>query len=582
MHFFCVTRQNKKSVIFAIFLLFFIFFSPPAHALSNGSIGIVPSGEKGTRDWFIYDLKPGESTEDHVVIINYSEVDQYVTVRAYDSEPSNIGGFALSGPNSEQKGIGLWIKLDEEEATLAPGEKKVIRFTITIPETADAGEHSGAVTVQTAPKELKGRSGISIGTRVGARVYETVPGEILKKISLVSFGMTDWEDRGYFQLDLTVKNEGNVTLTPMARLNISGWGLVKRNKFFHETTLQKGFELMRNTEVSTNWQWERPYFGQYNFQVTMEYEDENNVMQKITTETLSIFIMPLKDAGILGAALLFIILCIIGWIIYRKKKYSGKGWEEYKTKDTDNIMVLAQKHGVSWKHIVKANKIKKPYFLMSGQTILVPPSVDSKGKKTDPKSKKKTKTDIIKWVLLVAITILTTAALVVAIILFVQSMDKEKGEEVEMPVVAQDNIMFGSGSVDPQNPEGLVATSTPEIIATPTPAPTIVSPNAPTTTDPIIETPPDKAKISVSILNGSGITGYAGKIADILKENGYGKITTGNADSFDYSNATIRYLDGFLDVAEDIKKLLGEEYGERIIEQSDKQAGDIVVILGTK
>lgn len=581
MHFFCVIRQNKKLVFFTLLLLFFVFFSPPAHALSNGSIGIVPSGEKGTRDWFIYDLKPGETTEDHVVIINYSEVDQYVTVRAYDSEPSNIGGFALSGPNSEQKGIGLWVKLDEEEATLAPGEKKVIRFTITIPETADAGEHSGAVTVQTAPKELKGKSGISIGTRVGARIYETVPGKILKKISLVSFGMTDWEDRGYFQLDLTVKNEGNVTLTPLARLNIAGWGLVKRNKIFHDATLQKGFELMRNTEVSTNWQWERPYFGRYNFQVTMEYEDENNVTQKITTETLSIFIMPWRDATILGSILLFALLLIIGWILYRKKKYSGKGWEQYKTKDTDNIMILAQKYAVSWKHIIKVNKIKKPYFLMPGQTVLVPPFVDSKGKKTELKSKKKEK-DIMRWVLLVVITILTTAALIVAIILFVKSMDKEKIEEAPKPVVAQENIMFGSGSVDPQNPEGLSATSTPATVATPTPIPAVVSDTAATTTDTIIKTPQNKAEITVSILNGSGITGYAGKIANILKEGGYTSVTTGNADSFDYNDATIRYSDGFKETAENIEKLLGAEYEKYVLEKDDNQDNAIIVILGIK
>lgn len=57
------------------------------------------------------------------------------------------------------------------------------------------------------------------------------------------------------------------------------------------------------------------------------------------------------------------------------------------------------------------------------------------------------------------------------------------------------------------------------------------------------ETPkPEEIKISdlkVLILNGSGIKGEAGKVEALLKEAGFEKTETGNADSYDYKDTTI-------------------------------------------
>lgn len=57
------------------------------------------------------------------------------------------------------------------------------------------------------------------------------------------------------------------------------------------------------------------------------------------------------------------------------------------------------------------------------------------------------------------------------------------------------------------------------------------------------ETPkPEETKISdlrVLILNGSGIKGEAGKVEALLKEAGFEKTETGNADSYDYKDTTI-------------------------------------------
>src|SRR3989344_4252742 len=50
----------------------------------------------------------------------------------------------------------------------------------------------------------------------------------------------------------------------------------------------------------------------------------------------------------------------------------------------------------------------------------------------------------------------------------------------------------------------------------------------------------DRAAITVEILNGSGISGAAGKMSSLLKGLGYVIGSTGNADNFDYQNVTIQ------------------------------------------
>jgi len=58
----------------------------------------------------------------------------------------------------------------------------------------------------------------------------------------------------------------------------------------------------------------------------------------------------------------------------QKKVYTGS----YVVKDVDNIISIAQSHGVSWKKLAKINGIEPPYILISGETISVPGEDDDK------------------------------------------------------------------------------------------------------------------------------------------------------------------------------------------------------------
>lgn len=92
----------------------------------------------------------------------------------------------------------------------------------------------------------------------------------------------------------------------------------------------------------------------------------------------------------------------------------------------------------------------------------------------------------------------------------------------------------------------------------------------------------NRSKLSITVANGSGIEGTAGKAATILKDLGYNVTSTGNADNFDYQGVTIKAKkesSKFLDL---LKKDLSKEYTVSLTSSdlSPDSSTDALVIIG--
>jgi hypothetical protein len=115
-----------------------------------------------------------------------------------------------------------------------------------------------------------------------------------------------------------------------------------------------------------------------------------------------------------------------------------------------------------------------------------------------------------------------------------------------------------------QTPE---ATTAPEATATPAPAEEVK-----------LDT------LKVSILNGSGIPGEAGKVQALLEEAGFADFETGNADSYDYTITEVTLKEGVLTAAFDAVKEALDEYNvvkqEGTLEEDSEF--DLEIIVGTK
>jgi len=385
-----------KKLPYLIFIFSFFVISAPAFALSSGGVGGYPAHPdpniKYSESWFIYNLDLGESQDDALTVFNTTDEVQTIKIYAVDSVPSNQGNFALEAEADPKDGIGAWIKLAQTFITLQPGENQEIPFTITIPQNADVGEHSGGIILQKAQgRQDTLESGAAIVTRVGIRVYETVPGEIIKEIEIKDFNVSLKKlasQPAYYEINLIAQNKGNVSLQPKVTLAIGGWGKIDYDdvidisvkkikkfisgqgeapiKFFTGEDLSRNWQLLRDQKVSTNWTWPKPRFGRFTFQANLTYDTEGG-QKTIDSKKITVWVVPWLEVSVI----ISLIVLVLGGIILKIIFSPTKKWRPYQVKPGDQLVNLAENYGVSWKKVAKVNKLKKP-IVKSGQTILLP------------------------------------------------------------------------------------------------------------------------------------------------------------------------------------------------------------------
>jgi hypothetical protein len=164
--------------------------------------------------------------------------------------------------------------------------------------------------------------------------------------------------------------------------------------------------------------------------------------------------------------------------------------------------------------------------------------------------------------------ILTILVLLVAFFSYRIFGTKGKGAITQNPAVSTPSP---TESLPTETP---TPTSAPNITITPTPVPTL-NPVDPTTGL-------DRSQLSVTVENGSGEAGVAGKAADILKHLGYNVTGTGNADNFDYTNAVIQVKSGSNDYLSLLQTDLGLSYtiGSTSADLPDSFSSNALVIIG--
>ncbi|MEK7584676.1 MAG: LysM peptidoglycan-binding domain-containing protein [Patescibacteria group bacterium] len=376
-------------VVGSVFL--FVLTALTALALSAGGIGGVPAnvdpGVKYSDSWFIYNLDAGESITDSIHLINSSDKIEAIKIYAVDSIASNQGNFALEAHDDPKDGIGAWVTLPVSEITMDPGKEYDMPFTMTVPENADVGEHSGGIILQKASVDdvSTGSIGATIVTRVGIRIYETVPGEVVRNVELADFRveLVKAEERDpVYQATLKAVNRSNISLQPDVTLEIIGWGresylpkssaedsgfvinFADLGRFFQGETMTRKWQLLRDEEVSTNWEWPAPLFGSFSFRARISYEGTNGP-EELLTPVVTVHVVPWREVIVLGGLLLVLLLLLIAL------RFRYRSWKEYTVRPGDQLPVIAKQAGIDWKELVRVNRLKEP-VVEAGVTIRVP------------------------------------------------------------------------------------------------------------------------------------------------------------------------------------------------------------------
>lgn len=322
---------------------------------------------------FIYSLDKGQTQADSVTLVNNSSEKQNITLYAVDAATSNTGALTCKQEVEAKNSVGGWITFSESSIELDAKSKKDIPFNVTVPISADIGEHNGCLVIQPVNDEGRTIDGnIRIRTRSAIRMAITVPGDLKRDVTIQDFRIT--QSNGIQEYLLKLNNTGNVSADVMTSVTLRTLfgGMVFEDGGDYPVIANKLLELRFSNDT-------RPFWGGWFFAgAEISYDKQAGVfgttgaggtIKKFADNNL-IFISPHPIATIIYTCIVAAIIAAITILVRRQLRI--RKWKVYTVKPKDTIESIAKSRNVTWRSIARINSIKAPYGLKTGETINVP------------------------------------------------------------------------------------------------------------------------------------------------------------------------------------------------------------------
>lgn len=361
-----MTQKNIKKILTAA--LFMLLIMP---ATGMAQVSFESNQERGNR--FNFELSQGESLNYTFQISNVSEDALQIKLGVADGTHTNTGSFTVTNEALAQKSIGKWLTLRNTDITIPAKSSRKISFSIKIPEKTTPGDYGGGITAIPILKnrsELQGSGARSI-LRLVAPVFIHVRGEKITKYSWENFTHTRTEDQKN-TFNLTFKNQGNTAFYLKGNIKIKDI----LNTEHKEVTLPATTIFQEDTvDLNGIWQ-ETPFFGFYTATAEIEVSEidvSNGKTVPIEKVIREIHFSIVPVGAIIGAGTTILLAGLVITLRYRKLKKLIKSCSPYVVKEDETLEQIAKTHNIDWQHLAKVNKLKPPYSLKPGTTIIVPP-----------------------------------------------------------------------------------------------------------------------------------------------------------------------------------------------------------------
>lgn len=254
-------------------------------------------------------MAPGEKLTKEILVTNRIGRKMTFNLTAEDFK----GSFDVNEPvillGGEKGPYSLkdYIKPEQNEFDLENGQRAVINVEVSLPADAEPGGRYGALVVNTKPDDAK-RSSASVISRLGVLFYIRVKGDVVEKSSFSEFKTKDDKkmySKGPIPMDMIVRNDGNVHITPNALVEVTNMfgskvGTIKVDPWF---VLPNSMKLRE-----VNWEANGILFGKYTAKATV-------TLGSGTTETkeASFWVIPWKLIITLFVIIVLILL-VIAWL----------------------------------------------------------------------------------------------------------------------------------------------------------------------------------------------------------------------------------------------------------------------------
>jgi hypothetical protein len=347
---------------------------------ANGQITMIvtdPDPTEGNHSWFVYESTPGQTLHDLVTLKNYGNETATVNLYGVDATSGESGNFILTFKDQEQKNIGNWIKVDQETITIPANESIDVPFRLEIPEGVSPGQYTGGLVVETTAENNtnENNKNVQVKTRIGSRIYVTVPGEIVEEINLNNFSVnTTLQNKLEFKFE--IQNNGNISYETHANIEIYDL----QGNLFDRINMPMGTSSPETTIKPTLLSNKKALMGNFNIKGSVNYIPKfvtSNLHGAALSDTFTknYTVLPWNIIAITGF-LLFMTLYIV-WHKKHQKKLFFANSTNYILKCDDDIISLGKKNHIPWKKLARYNHLKPPFILKEGDSILVPKNPDN-------------------------------------------------------------------------------------------------------------------------------------------------------------------------------------------------------------
>lgn len=384
-------KTVRKVAVLLMSVAIATFIASPVTYASSADIGIEPAYPKAdnerTQSIFIMTLKPGEQASDGIHIVNSGKEAHTVEIYSTDSSSSVDGSFSCRQHAEAVKDVGKWVNLEKTKLTLEAGQQAIVNFSLVVPKGTGPGEHDGCIAVQdTANLPAKTGSGVLLGFRSAIRLAVTVPGKIVKHLTIKNVEVKHVANRGV-SISPVAKNSGNVSLDVTARAQLV-------SIFGQETEVKSDAKYPIMQGATTGWAYvfDGPYWGGiYKARTSLSYNANPNSgigqdvtnQQRVRKDSEWFVAYPAPLAGFAELAVLLSVVWLILTPLRRhmQRKKVSKHWQQYVVTEGDTLMSVAKRYDMKWKQLARHNRIKAPYLLETGKVLSVPSKHNRKARR---------------------------------------------------------------------------------------------------------------------------------------------------------------------------------------------------------
>jgi hypothetical protein len=383
-----------------ILILGLIILVLPCLALANNQISVSVKNSAQTdnsnNNRFEFEEPAGGSATGTLILRNTGAEAETVKLYPADAVNNEAGSFILKQLSETQKGLGLWTKMELTEVTLQPEETKEVDFIIHVPKDTTPGQYFGGIIKEdivsdcpngkaTTGMETTNNSdtnngnnkncadgNIQIKTRIGTRIYFTVPGEIREDIKLIGSSYQPGLNNN-INFKFKIQNQGNIGYEPKAIIDI--YDIFGQKIDTLEEPLGKSLPDSI-IEPQVTWQ-SKAFFGKFTAKaqilfLEIDYGNQNQLhkVANRTTAEIQFFLVPWSILCIL----IMLAFGTTGFVFYRKYTFQKLicNASEYTVKENETIEDLAARQKISWRAIARINHLSAPYVIKASQKIKLP------------------------------------------------------------------------------------------------------------------------------------------------------------------------------------------------------------------